>query len=217
MLVDPRIDFGARGMSDRRPPARDPARSSASMTPLTPAAAEFPRQPPRLLVAVAVPRCSSASASSPSFIANDRPLLVRYDGAFLFPGLRDYPETISAAICRPRPTTATPIAKQIEARLDDLAAHPLRLRHHQLRSAVARALAAHRVNWLGTDDQGRDVLARLIYGFRISVLFGLTLTVAQLDHRRRRRRGPGLFRRLDRSPASSASSRSGRACRCSIC
>ena len=33
------------------------------------------------------------------------------------------------------------------------------------------------VNWLGTDDQGRDVLARIIYGFRISVLFGLTLTI----------------------------------------
>src|SRR5262249_57638625 len=32
-------------------------------------------------------------------------------------------------------------------------------------------------NWLGTDDQGRDVVARLIYGFRISVLFGLSLTV----------------------------------------
>src|SRR4029450_11489170 len=35
-----------------------------------------------------------------------------------------------------------------------------------------------RANWLGTDDQGRDVLARLIYGFRISVLFGLVLTLA---------------------------------------
>src|SRR5205814_9458679 len=32
-------------------------------------------------------------------------------------------------------------------------------------------------NWLGTDDQGRDVVARLIYGFRISVLFGLILTI----------------------------------------
>src|SRR5437764_6154184 len=37
--------------------------------------------------------------------------------------------------------------------------------------------APSRINWLGTDDQGRDVLARLIYGFRISVLFGLVLTV----------------------------------------
>ena len=54
-------------------------------------------------------------------------------------------------------------------------------------------------NWLGTDDQGRDVLARLIYGFRISVLFGLSL-----DHLPRRLsawrpvRGAGIFRRLDR-------------------
>ena len=37
--------------------------------------------------------------------------------------------------------------------------------------------ATSRANWLGTDDGGRDVLARLIYGFRISVLFGLTLTI----------------------------------------
>ena len=56
------------------------------------------------------------------------------------------------------------------------------------------------MNWLGTDDQGRDVIARLIYGFRISVLFGLILTVVLLDHRRRRRRRAGLFRRLDRPP-----------------
>ena len=52
-----------------------------------------------------------------------------------------------------------------------------------------------RSNWLGTDDQARDVLARVIYGFRISVLFGLALTVAQLGRRHRRRRGAGLFRR----------------------
>ena len=38
-------------------------------------------------------------------------------------------------------------------------------------------LPPSRENWLGTDDQGRDLLARLIYGFRISVLFGLTLTI----------------------------------------
>ena len=41
-----------------------------------------------------------------------------------------------------------------------------------------------RDNWLGTDDQGRDLLARLIYGFRISVLFGLALTLAVFAHRR---------------------------------
>ncbi len=55
-------------------------------------------------------------------------------------------------------------------------------------------------NWLGTDDQGRDVVARLIYGFRISVLFGLMLASISSVDRRRGGRGAGLFRRLDRSP-----------------
>ncbi|OYX07522.1 MAG: peptide ABC transporter permease, partial [Rhizobiales bacterium 32-66-8] len=51
----------------------------------------------------------------------------------------------------------------------------------QCKSVVERkgltSCADLEMNWLGTDDQGRDVLARLIYGFRISVLFGLALTL----------------------------------------
>jgi microcin C transport system permease protein len=54
------------------------------------------------------------------------------------------------------------------------------------------------MNWLGTDDQGRDVTARLIYGFRISVLFGLIADRAVLHRRRCSRCSAGLFRRLDR-------------------
>ena len=73
-------------------------------------------------------------------------------------------------------------------------------------------------NWLGTDDQGRDVVARLIYGFRISVLFGLTLTIVSSIIGDRRRRRAGLFRRLGRSCCFSASSRSGlRYPRCICC
>jgi ABC-type microcin C transport system permease subunit YejE len=75
--------------------------------------------------------------------------------------------------------------------------------------------APRQLNWLGTDDQARDVLARIIYGFRISVLFGLVLTARIGHHRRVGRRRAGLFRRLDRPDAASASSRSGRRCRCS--
>ena len=81
---------------------------------------------------------------------------------------------------RPRPTTAIPSVQElIDAQgLDDLAADPLQLRHR--RSTTCRRRRPRRptrANWLGTDDQARDVLARLIYGFRISVLFGLALTV----------------------------------------
>ena len=50
-------------------------------------------------------------------------------------------------------------------------------------------------NLLGTDDQARDVLARVIYGFRLSVLFGFALTIVVLGGGRRRRRGAGLLRR----------------------
>jgi hypothetical protein len=65
-------------------------------------------------------------------------------------------------------------------------------------------------NWLGTDDQARDVLARVIYGFRISVLFGLILTARLGGHRRHR---PAPCRAISAAGptfSSSASSRSGR-------
>ena len=57
-----------------------------------------------------------------------------------------------------------------------MAAHQsrLRIRREERLRPVRRS---PRSNWLGTDDVGRDVLARLIYGFRVSVLFGLVLTI----------------------------------------
>ena len=77
---------------------------------------------------------------------------------------------------------------------------------------VARAVAAVARNWLGTDDQARDVLARVIYGFRISVLFGLTLDRLELD--RRSVIAAGACRAISAAGSiscSSASSRSGAA------
>jgi microcin C transport system permease protein len=56
-------------------------------------------------------------------------------------------------------------------------ADPVQLPEHQLRPESPGPAPPSADNWLGTDDQGRDVLARVIYGFRISVLFALTLTV----------------------------------------
>ena len=72
------------------------------------------------------------------------------------------------------------------------------------------------VNWLGSDDQGRDVLARLIYGFRISVLFGLTLTALSSVMGVAAGAIQGYFGGSSTS-ASSGSSRSGPACPFFIC
>ena len=137
------------------------------------------------------------------FIANDRPLLVRYDGALLRPGAARLQRgrRSAATSCRPRPTSPTPSCSE---RID---AHgwmiwppiPYPLRHAWSRTCRPRRPRRPRArNLLGTDDQARDVLARVIYGFRISVLFGFTLTVVVLGRRHRRRRGAGLLWRADR-------------------
>ena len=63
---------------------------------------------------------------------------------------------------------------------------------------LARFNALGNTNWLGLDNQGRDVVARVIYGFRISVLFGLLLAIVLGRRRRRGRRRAGLFRRPHR-------------------
>src|SRR5215472_154656 len=112
------------------------------------------------------------------FIANDRPLLVRFNGAWYFPVFTDYPETTFGGEF---PTAADyrdpAVEKLIAARgwtVWPLIPFSYGTINYDLPSPAPSPPS--RVNWLGTDDQGRDVLARLIYGFRISVLFGLTLT-----------------------------------------
>jgi microcin C transport system permease protein len=136
-------------------------------------------------------------------LANDRPLLVSYKGEILAPVLVDYPEekfggflpvkdyrdplyneeieangwmlwpplrysytTVNVDVPRPAPSPPTWLLETDEAcrKYEQGAADPL--------------CTWGNYNWLGTDDQARDVLARVIYGFRISVLFGLALTFA---------------------------------------
>ena len=113
-------------------------------------------------------------------IANDRPLLVSFRGELHFPTVRDYPETRFGGRVRDRRRLPGPLRRRPHrgAGLDALATHPVQLRHRELRPRIPAPSPPSRENWLGTDDQGRDVLARAIYGFRISVLFGLALTLA---------------------------------------
>ena len=112
------------------------------------------------------------------FIANDRPILVRYDGAFYFPVFNDYSElTFGGDLPSAADYRDPAVAKLIEDK--GWIVWPLiPFNYRTITDAPGPYPAApSRTDWLGTDDQGRDVLARLIYGFRISVLFGLTLTL----------------------------------------
>ena len=113
------------------------------------------------------------------FIANDRPLLVRYDGGFFTPVLVAYPETIFGGDFETEADYRDPfIIELIEAKgwiLWPAIRYDYRTINYDLPVPAPAPPSAE--NLLGTDDQARDVTARLIYGFRISVLFGLVLTI----------------------------------------
>ena len=110
-------------------------------------------------------------------------------------------------------------------RHDCASAIPRRRRgRHRCRCAMRRPISSRAIqafgntNWLGLDNQGRDVLARVIYGFRISVLFGLLLTILSSAVGVLGRRGAGLLRRHAPTSSSSASWKSGtRSPNCSCC
>ncbi|HMK90831.1 MAG TPA: ABC transporter permease [Methylocystis sp.] len=138
------------------------------------------------------------------FIANDRPILAVYKGELLSPAFVDYPEEKFGGFLARTDYRDPVIAQEIEAHgwmlwplirysydthnldLPTPAPSPPTwlLTKEQCEAAAAKKLqpgepnlgcAAIEWNWLGTDDQGRDVAARLLYGFRLSVLFGLIL------------------------------------------
>ncbi|MEQ8355742.1 MAG: ABC transporter permease [Kiloniellaceae bacterium] len=110
-------------------------------------------------------------------VANDRPVLVYFDGAFYLPVVTDYPET---AFGGPFPTAAEYKDPEVQEliRAKGWMIWPIVRYNHRTvawdlpEPAPSPPSFGH---WLGTDDQARDVVARLIYGFRISVVFGLIL------------------------------------------
>ncbi len=137
------------------------------------------------------------------FIANDRPLMVNYEGHYYFPVFKSYPETAFGGIFETEAVYRDPAVKQM---IDDKGGWmlwaPIRFSYNSQNKNppmafpvkptwmltaedCAKAIEGgfhpcdHTLewNWLGTDDQGRDVVARVIYGFRLSVLFGLVLTL----------------------------------------
>jgi len=137
------------------------------------------------------------------FIANDRPLYLRYDGKSYFPVLFTYPETTFGGDFETAADYRDSYLQKLIAEKDGFMVWPpihYSYNTHNLdlptpapskptwmlTEAECKAVVERKglnscgdleYNWFGTDDQGRDVLARLIYGFRVSVLFGLILTI----------------------------------------
>jgi microcin C transport system permease protein len=137
------------------------------------------------------------------FLANDRPIIAYYKGEWLLPVFVDYPEEKFGGFYAVTDFRDAMIQQEIESN-GWMVWPPIRYSYRTVNTdlpspapsppafSLTRAEACAKypngvsdpncvlgnMNWLGTDDQGRDVIARLIYGFRISVLFGLTLTIA---------------------------------------
>ncbi|OHV80626.1 ABC transporter permease [Ensifer sp. LCM 4579] len=137
------------------------------------------------------------------FIANDRPIVASYKGELLFPVFVNYPEETFGGFLAVTDFRSEFIRDEIEAN-GWMIWPPIRYSYQTVNSYIPHSAptppfwlmseeercAAYpqgaddpgctlgNMNWLGTDDQARDVMARMIYGFRISVLFGLVLTIA---------------------------------------
>ena len=114
-----------------------------------------------------------------NFLANDRPLLVYYHQSWYFPIWTDYPETTFGGLFETETQYRDPEVIQLIESQGWMVWPPIRYSYQTINYnlPVPAPAPPSRENWLGTDDQGRDVAARLLYGFRISVLFGLTLTL----------------------------------------
>src|SRR5215208_607513 len=137
-----------------------------------------------------------------NFISNDRPLLVNYNGEYYFPIFTDYPESVFGGFLAQTDFRDPFIQEEISGK-GWMVWPPIRYSYGTVNNELPKPApsppafllskeeacakysqgvndpncVAGNMNWLGTDDQGRDVIARLIYGFRISVLFGLVLTI----------------------------------------
>jgi microcin C transport system permease protein len=137
------------------------------------------------------------------FIANDKPYYVSFEGKSYFPAVVNYPETAFGGDFETAADYRDPYLQQLIAEkggymmwppirfsygthnLDLPTPAPSKptwlLTEEQCRPVVEKRRLTGcgdlEYNWLGTDDQGRDLVARMIYGFRISVLFGLSLTI----------------------------------------
>ncbi|MEC5210787.1 microcin C transport system permease protein [Psychrobacter sp. PL15] len=113
-------------------------------------------------------------------IANDKPLLVQYQGDYYVPVFKAYPETTFGGIFETETNYKDPVVRElINAQgYYVMPLIPFADQTPNVELGLPYPAAPNAQNWLGTDDMGRDVLARILYGMRVSLLFGLALTLA---------------------------------------
>lgn len=114
------------------------------------------------------------------FIANDKPLLLRYDGAWYFPVMVSYTETEFGGFLPTEADYRDPAVQElIHEKQGWMIWPPIRFSYDTVNYDLTRPAPSppSSENWLGTDDQARDVLARAIYGLRLSMVFGILLTL----------------------------------------
>lgn len=112
-------------------------------------------------------------------VANDKPLLVKFQDEFYVPVFYVYPETVFGGDFETEAEYRDPFVSELINEKGWMLWPPIRYSYDTINYdlPVPAPSPPTTDNLLGTDDQGRDVLARVIYGFRVSVLFGLTLTL----------------------------------------
>ncbi len=114
------------------------------------------------------------------FIANDKPLVISFDGAFLFPVFVSYPDARFGGELPTEADYRDPYVAELIQEKGWMVWPPIPYSYDTVVYDRRVPAPPSQDNWLGTDDHSRDVIARLIYGFRISVLFGLILAFVSM-------------------------------------
>ena len=113
-------------------------------------------------------------------LSNDKPLIVRYNNDWYFPVISNPAETVYGGDFDAPTDYFDPFIREQLGKGENFAIFPINPYHHSTLNYFAKApnpAPPSKDNWLGTDDRGRDLFARLLYGFRVSMLFAFALTI----------------------------------------
>jgi microcin C transport system permease protein len=133
----------------------------------------------RSLISLCILGLLFVMAIGAGFIANDKPIIVQFNGKIMIPILREYPETVFGGVFETEALYRDPSVQSLIKADGWMFWPPVRYRHDtiSLNQDGSFPSSPNREHPLGTDEVGRDVFARVLYGYRISVFFGICLAL----------------------------------------